>query len=71
MIWRKIFRAPQDEAIDTANVRARSTFKGLWRELFWEYRRIVPRSNSPPSMLGSPTGASVWLNCRTIKGAAF
>lgn len=31
-----------DAAMDQAMTRARSTFKYLWRELTWEYRRIVP-----------------------------
>lgn len=42
MIWRKIFRAPDDEAMDAAVREARSTFRYLWRELTWEYRRVLP-----------------------------
>ena len=31
-----------DPELQQASVRARATFKYLWRELTWEYRRIVP-----------------------------
>lgn len=31
-----------DPAMDEANQRARETFKYFWRELSWEFRRIVP-----------------------------
>lgn len=38
-----IFGASQlDPAMQAAYARARETFKYLWRELTWEYRRIVP-----------------------------
>lgn len=38
-----VFYAPgADPAILAANERARATFKYLWRELTWEYRRIIP-----------------------------
>jgi uncharacterized protein YegJ (DUF2314 family) len=42
MSWRRFFAKPDDEAMDAAFLRARSTFKYLWRELTWEYRRIMP-----------------------------
>ncbi|MBS0658471.1 MAG: DUF2314 domain-containing protein [Verrucomicrobia bacterium] len=34
--------ASDDPAMLAASVRARATFKYFWRELSWEYRRIVP-----------------------------
>jgi uncharacterized protein YegJ (DUF2314 family) len=38
-----VFYAPgADPAILAASERARATFKYLWRELTWEYRRIIP-----------------------------
>lgn len=38
-----VYRASADDpALAAAMVRARATFKYLWRELTWEYRRIVP-----------------------------
>lgn len=37
------FKTPSDDPdMDRAKMRARSTFKYFWRELSWEYRRIVP-----------------------------
>jgi len=33
---------PSDEAMIQAAKKARETFKYFWRELSWEYRRIVP-----------------------------
>ncbi len=39
----KVFYAPQlDGAMADATRRARRSFKYLWRELTWEYRRIIP-----------------------------
>lgn len=32
----------EDQEMDQAVVRAVASFKYLWRELTWEYRRIVP-----------------------------
>lgn len=38
-----VYYAPADDApMGAATRRARATFKYLWRELTWEYRRIVP-----------------------------
>src|SRR5690242_2934464 len=38
-----VFSAPADDpALLAAMERARTTFKYLWRELTWEYRRIIP-----------------------------
>ena len=34
--------AGDGSAMSSAMIRARNTFKYLWRELTWEYRRIVP-----------------------------
>lgn len=38
----KIFYAQPTEAMKRASEGARATFKYFWRELSWEYRRIVP-----------------------------
>lgn len=37
-----VFADPDDPAMLEAMEGARSTFKYLWRELTWEYRRIIP-----------------------------
>jgi uncharacterized protein YegJ (DUF2314 family) len=38
-----VYHAPaNDPEMDAAMDRARATFKYLWRELTWEYRRIIP-----------------------------
>lgn len=38
-----VFYAPSDDPeLTRAMERARATFKYLWRELTWEYRRIIP-----------------------------
>jgi len=39
---KKIFYAQQDEKMEDAYFQARQTFKYFWRELYWEYRRIIP-----------------------------
>lgn len=36
------FLRPDDPALHAAMTSARATFKYLWRELTWEYRRIIP-----------------------------
>lgn len=38
----QVFYAQQDEAMKRASAEARKTFKYFWRELTWEYRRIIP-----------------------------
>lgn len=39
----KVFHARTDDpAMDVAMRKARATFKYLWRELTWDYRRIIP-----------------------------
>ncbi len=38
----KISYAKQNDAMKAANKRARDTFKYFWREMYWEYRRIIP-----------------------------
>lgn len=38
----KVFYASPDELMNKAYEQARGSFKYLWRELYWEYRRIVP-----------------------------
>lgn len=37
-----IFYAQQDDKMKNAYTQARQNFKYFWRELSWEYRRIVP-----------------------------
>ncbi|MGB1219168.1 MAG: DUF2314 domain-containing protein, partial [Flavobacteriales bacterium] len=39
---KEIFYAQQDEKMKEAYIQAQQTFKFFWRELYWEYRRIVP-----------------------------
>lgn len=38
----EIFYAQQDKKMKDAYVQAQQSFKYFWRELYWEYRRIVP-----------------------------
>ena len=38
----QVVYAPNDSKMGGAMLQARDTFKYFWRELFWEYRRIVP-----------------------------
>lgn len=38
----KTFPANLDAAMEHAYTEARATFRFLWRELTWEYRRIIP-----------------------------
>lgn len=38
----RIFYAEQNERMEKAYLRAQESFKYFWRELYWEYRRIVP-----------------------------
>ena len=37
-----LFYAQQDERMQAAMLEAQQSFKYFWRELYWEYRRIVP-----------------------------
>ena len=37
-----VFFAQQDELMRKATLNAQKSFKYFWRELYWEYRRIVP-----------------------------
>jgi uncharacterized protein YegJ (DUF2314 family) len=39
---KSIFYAQQDELMKQASKNAQNNFKYFWRELYWEYRRIVP-----------------------------
>lgn len=39
---KEIFYAQQDEIMKNAYSEAQKSFKYFWRELYWEYRRIVP-----------------------------
>lgn len=37
-----LFRSNEDEDMALAYVLAQRTFRYFWREMSWEYRRIVP-----------------------------
>lgn len=37
-----IFYAKQDEKLREATLNAQKNFNHFWRELYWEYRRIIP-----------------------------
>ena len=39
---KSVFYAQQDELMKQATKDAQKTFKYFWRELYWEYRRIIP-----------------------------
>ena len=39
---KSVFYANQDKKLKEATSHAQKTFKYFWRELYWEYRRIVP-----------------------------
>ena len=39
---KEIFYAQQDDKMEGAYLKAQQTFKYFWRELYWEYRRIIP-----------------------------
>ena len=39
---KNVFYAQQDELMKQASQNAQKSFKYFWRELYWEYRRIVP-----------------------------
>jgi len=39
---KSIFYAQQDKLMIQASQKAQDSFKYFWRELYWEYRRIVP-----------------------------
>lgn len=39
---KSVFYAQQDELMKQASQDAQKNFKYFWRELYWEYRRIVP-----------------------------
>lgn len=39
---KSVFYAQQDELMKQASQNAQNNFKYFWRELYWEYRRIVP-----------------------------
>ena len=38
----EVFYAKQDEEMEKAYEEARTTFHYFWREVYWEYRRIIP-----------------------------
>ena len=39
---KRVFYAQQDELMKKASQDAQKNFKYFWRELYWEYKRIVP-----------------------------
>ena len=39
---KKVFYAQQNELMKQASKDAQKNFKYFWRELYWEYRRIIP-----------------------------
>ncbi len=40
-----VFYAEQNEMLKRANEEAQNNFKYFWRELYWEYKRIIPAHN--------------------------
>ena len=42
---KEIFYAQQDKLMQEATENAQKNFKYFWRELYWEYRRIIPALN--------------------------
>lgn len=38
----EVFFAKEDDKMSLAYKRAQETFKYFWRELYWEYRRVIP-----------------------------
>ncbi|MDA8445774.1 DUF2314 domain-containing protein [Paracidovorax valerianellae] len=57
MVDQDIFPADsEDSAMLAAYAEARRTFKFLWRELSWEYRRVVPGLDFAGIKLGFATG---------------
>lgn len=75
-----VYRVPDDDPdMQRAVEQARATFRYFWRELSWEYRRIVPGLDlaaikvpftDPPDVQG-PEGANaeqMWLNEITFDG---
>ncbi len=40
-----VFSVEQNDTMEKANKNAQATFGYFWRELYWEYRRIVPALN--------------------------
>lgn len=66
-----IFYAQQDEKMIKASEKAQETFKYFWREVYWEYRRIVPAHDLTlvkipfeQQMAGSdePVVEHMWIN---------
>ncbi len=41
----RVFSAEQNDTMAKANQNAQETFGYFWRELYWEYRRIIPALN--------------------------
>ena len=66
-----------DAEMEAASDRAKQTFKYFWRELTWEYRRVVPGCVIKTVKVGLPTGLSghegpshehVWIKGVTFDG---
>ena len=70
------FHQEDDPAIEAAAKRARSTFRYFWREMSWEYRRIVPAMGLAAFKVaftdGDDTPAEVmWVNEVNFDGYAL
>ncbi|MEA5123082.1 DUF2314 domain-containing protein [Xanthomonas floridensis] len=67
----RTYSAQDDAAMLAAYVDARATFKFFWRELSWEYRRIVPALSlaaiklpfaTDASAVGVPSHEHMWVS---------
>ncbi|MEA9607385.1 DUF2314 domain-containing protein [Xanthomonas campestris pv. plantaginis] len=71
---RMYFADNQDAALQAGYIAARDTFKFFWRELSWEYRRIVPgldmaavklpfaTDSAAQEVHGAPTHEHMWIS---------
>ncbi|WP_407465532.1 DUF2314 domain-containing protein [Xanthomonas campestris] len=71
---RMYFADNQDAALQAGYIAARDTFKFFWRELSWEYRRIVPgldmaavklpfaTDSAAQEVHGAPTHEHMWMS---------
>ncbi|MCC8617353.1 DUF2314 domain-containing protein [Xanthomonas vesicatoria] len=66
-----VYPAQDDAAMLAAYADARATFKFFWRELSWEYRRIVPALSlaaiklpfaTDASAIGAPSHEHMWVS---------
>ncbi|WOB27701.1 MULTISPECIES: DUF2314 domain-containing protein [Xanthomonas] len=67
----RMYPAQDDAAMLAAYADARATFKFFWRELSWEYRRIVPALSlaaiklpfaTDASAVGAPSHEHMWVS---------